>query len=81
MDKLNKEYIELLSVEGIPSGKFWALKERFRNDKNDTDVQLRMNRSNHIPNIISLLNEDAITIDDLDEFSDELKETIHFITE
>lgn len=30
-------------------------------------------------NIISLLNEGTITIADLDEFSDELKETIRFI--
>ncbi|WP_270396329.1 hypothetical protein [Mediterraneibacter massiliensis] len=27
MDKLNKEYIELLSGEGKPSEKFWALEE------------------------------------------------------
>lgn len=27
MDKLNKEYIELLSGEGRPSEKFWALED------------------------------------------------------
>lgn len=80
MDKLNKEYIELLSGEGKPSEKFWALEERIRNDKKDTGVQLRMSRSNCISNIISLLNEGVITMKDLEEFSDELKETIHFIT-
>ena len=79
MDKLNKEYIELLSDKGSPSEKFWALEERIRNDKKDTGVQLRMSRSNCISNIISLLNEGAITMADLDEFSDELKETIRFI--
>lgn len=79
MDKLNKEYIELLSGKGSPSEKFWALEERIRNDKKDTGVQLRMSRSNCISNIISLLNEGAITMADLDEFSDELKETIRFI--
>lgn len=79
MDKLNKEYIELLSGKGRPSEKFWALEERIRNDKKDTGVQLRMSRSNCISNIISLLNEGAITMADLDEFSDELKETIRFI--
>lgn len=80
MDKLNKEYIELLSGEGKPSEKFWALEARIRNDKKDTGVQLRMSRSNCICNIISLLNEGAITMKDLEEFSDELKETIRFIT-
>ena len=76
MNKLNKEYIELLSGEGRPSEKFWTLEERIRNDKKDTGVQLKMRRSNCIPNIISLLNEEVITMEDLDEFSDELKETI-----
>lgn len=79
MDKLNKEYIELLNGEGSPSEKFWALEERIRNDKKDTGVQLRMSRSNFISNIVSLLNEGAITMDDLEEFSDELKETIYFL--
>lgn len=76
MNKLNKEYIELLSGEGRPSEKFWTLEERIRNDKKDTGVQLKISRSNCIPNIISLLNERAITMKDLEEFSDELKETI-----
>lgn len=76
MNKLNKEYIELLSGEGRPSEKFWTLEERIRNDKKDTGVQLKMSRSNCIPNIISLLNEEVITMEDLDEVSDELKETI-----
>lgn len=81
MDKLNKKYIELLNGEGKPSEKFWALENRIRNDKKDTGVQLRMSRSNCISNIVSLLNEGAITMDDLKEFSDELKETIYFSTQ
>ena len=81
MDKLNKKYIELLNGEGKPSEKFWALENRIRNDKKDTGVQLRMSRSNCISNIVSILNEGAITMDDLKEFSDELKETIYFITQ
>ena len=80
MDKLNKEYIELLSGKGSPSEKFWALEERIRNDKKDTGVQLRMSRSNCISNIVSLLREGAITMADLEEFSGELKENIRFIT-
>ena len=42
MDKLNKEYIDLLNGDGRPSENFWALEERIRNDKKDTGVQLRM---------------------------------------
>lgn len=79
MDKLNKEYIELLTGDGRSSEKFWALEERIRNDKKNTGVQLRMSRSNCIYNIAALLNEGAITMDDLEEFSDELKERVRFI--
>lgn len=70
MDKLNKEYIDLLTGDGRLSQKFWTLEERIRNDKKDTGVQLRMSRSNCIYKIASLLNEGAITMDDLEEFSD-----------
>ena len=80
MDKLNKEYIELLTGDGRSSEKFWALEERIRNDKKNTGVQLRMSRSNCIYNIAALLNEGAITMDDLEEFSDELKERMAFLT-
>ena len=76
MDKLNKEYIELLTGDGRPSEKFWALEERIRNDKKDTGVQLRMSHSNFIYNIVSLMNEGAITMENLEEFSDELKERV-----
>ena len=79
MDKLNKEYIELLTGDGRPSEKFWALEERIRNDKKDTGVQLRMSHSNFIYNIVSLMNEGAITMENLEEFSDELKERVRFI--
>ena len=59
--------------------KFWALEERIRNDKKDTGVQLRMSHSNFIYNIVSLMNEGAITMENLEEFSDELKERVRFI--
>ena len=79
MDKLNKEYIELLSVEGNASDKFWALEKRIRQDKKDCGVQCEMSRSNQFYNMLSLLNEGVITLNDLEEFSGDLKETMaHF---
>ncbi|NLL80985.1 MAG: hypothetical protein GX231_01610 [Tissierellia bacterium] len=33
MDKLNKEYIELLSEEADPSEKFWKLNKRIKEDR------------------------------------------------
>lgn len=79
MEKLNKEYIELLSAEGSASDKFWALDERIREDKKDCGVQCEMSRSNQFYIMRSLLNEGAITMEDLDDFSDDLKDTMQMI--
>jgi hypothetical protein len=76
MNKLNKEYIELLSEDANPSEKFWKLDKRIKADRKKTGVQLEMSRSNLINNIISLINDGAISFEDLEEFSDELKETL-----
>lgn len=76
MDKLNKEYIELLSGDADPSEKFWTLEKRIREDKRDAGVQMDMSRSQLLSNILSLLDEGAIVYGDLEDFSDELKETI-----
>lgn len=76
MEKLNKEYVEILTGEGNASDKFWKLDERIRNDKKSYGVivQCRMSRANRFLILASLLDEGAITLDDLEDFSDELKE-------
>lgn len=81
MDRLNKEYIELLSEDADPSDKFWGLEERIKKDKKKTGVRVEMSRSNLIYNIISLINEGAICFEDLKEFSDQLRGTVKFIVE
>lgn len=79
MGKLNKEYVALLTGEGIASDKFWKLEKRIREDKKDCGVQCEMSRSNQFHIMLSLLNEGATTFDDLQDFSDDLKDTMkHF---
>lgn len=79
MEKLNKEYVALLSGKGNASDKFWKLEKRIREDKKDCGVQFEMSRSNQFYIMLSLLNEGAITFDDLEDFSDDLKDTMkHF---
>ncbi len=46
MDKLNKEYIEILCGDGKSSEKFWTLEKRIKEDKKDCGVQCEMSRSN-----------------------------------
>lgn len=76
INKLNEEYITILSQDKNPSDKFWELEARIKKDKRNPGVVLDMRRSTMILNIIKLLNDEVIRIDDLNEFSDTLKETI-----
>ena len=77
MDKLNKESIEILSDSSkLASEKFWELDKRIRKDKKDTGVACEMSRSVLVDNLLSLLHEQAITLDDLNDFSEELKQEI-----
>ena len=79
MEKLNKEYVALLSGKGNASDKFWKLEKRIREDKKDCGVQCEMSISKQFYIMLSLLNEGAITFDDLEDFSDDLKDTMkHF---
>ena len=81
MGKLNKEYVDLLSEDANPSEKFWRLDKRIKEDRKKAGVQLEMSRSNLIYNIISLISKGAISFEDLEEFSDELRETVSAFVE
>ncbi len=80
MDKLNREYVELLTGAGDPSDKFWALDKRIKEDKHSAGVRLEMRKSLLLSNIAALLNEGAITMADLEAFSEELKEAVTYLT-
>lgn len=56
--------------------RFWNKINRKNENKKKTGVQLEMSRSNLIYNIISLINDGSIDFENLEEFSDELKETV-----
>ena len=79
MDRLAREYIAILCGNEKSSEKFWNLYDRINADVNCVGVQIRMSRSRMIQNIISLINEGAITLDDLSDFSNELRENVQDI--
>ena len=78
MDKLNQEYIRLLSGEGLASDKFLGLEKRIRMDKKSVGVVTDMRRSQLYSNLLLLLVNEIIHEDDLDGFSEELSETVKF---
>lgn len=80
MDHLTREYTQILSGEGLSSDKFWELDKRIRADKKRVGVVAEMRRSQMFFNLISLINDGAITEKDLEGFSDELVETVKYLT-
>ena len=78
MDRLNQEYIRILSGESLASEKFWELEKRIRVDKKSVGVVADMRRSQLYSNLFSLLVNEIIGEDDLDGFSQELTETVKY---
>ena len=81
MNRLNKEYMEILSQEGKnPLDIFWELDNRFKRDKKLIGViACDMKRSNMYGLLIDLLGENTITLDDLSDFSEELQERLRWL--
>lgn len=79
MDKLNKEYIKLLSGDEAASEKFWKLEERIKSDRKRPGVIIQMRKSEMVYDIAILIRDEVIDIQDLEGFSDELKEQVQMI--
>ena len=76
MERLIREYEEILREKGEPSDKFLKLEQRIRDDKRKPGVQVEMKRSRLRFNLLLLLSDGGIRTDDLDGFSDELRESM-----
>ena len=73
MEKLCKEHADILSAGGSSAKRFWTVEERMNEDKKKVGVRVEMRRSLLLDNIVSLIQEGAISMEDLDGFSEELK--------
>lgn len=77
MERLIGEYMEILGGEGPASEKFWALEERIREDKKRPSVMVRdVRRSTMRDEIARLVLDGAITLDDLDGFTDDVMDYV-----
>ena len=81
MEKLCREYLEILGKDTQPSDRFWELDKRINSDKHHLELRGRMSLSNMDINIIGFIRENVITLDDLSEFSDELQNHMRLIVE
>ena len=79
MERLVREYVDLLDGAENASDKFWKLEERIKKDKKHPGVMLELSKGNMIFDIVTLINSGVITTADVADFSDELKESVDFI--
>ena len=76
MEKLNKEYVELLNGDKPSSKGFCVLKERIDKDRITPGVQLILKKSKIDWDLARLMNDGVITAADLEGFSEELKKYV-----
>ena len=76
MDRLCNEYIKILTSKKNASDRFWEIEKRIKSDKKDTGVVADVRRSQMYDNLTALIIENAITIDDLQGFSEETIEIV-----
>lgn len=80
MSRLNAKYIELLQrTDRNASDNFWELEKRIINDKKRPGVCLDLKKSDVYWDIAKLIDDEVITFDDLDDFSDDLKSAVTLI--
>ncbi len=78
MQKLLNDYASIIGSPGLASDKFWTLEKRLRKDVRHTGVCAEMRHSRMHLNITRLMDEGAITLDDLKDFSDDVKKYVSF---
>lgn len=79
MERLVEEYTRLLTGPEEASEKFWKLDKRIKKDRKNPGVLITLDKGHMVYDIAELIQLGVITKDDLDGFSEELKEFIDFI--
>ena len=79
MEKQILEYAELLRSKSLASEMFWKLEKRIKNDKRSRGVVLEIRKQNVIYDLAAMILDGIITLDDLEDFSDDLKDAVRFM--
>ncbi len=80
LERFFPDYKAILDSDDTATDKFFELKERIEEDSRAPVFRLpgRFSRNDMYMNIIALLNNGVITLDDLSEFSDEVRDMARF---
>lgn len=79
MEKLVKEYADYLCSDLPASTKFWEIEKRIERDKKRPGVWIELSKSDMFWDIARMIHDQVISMDDLEEFSDDLKEAVTMI--
>lgn len=81
MEKVIVEYTVLLNENLPASAKFWEMERRIKKDKKKPGIRLELRKQEMVSDLLSLINDGVITMDDLEDFSQPLKDQIKFLKE
>lgn len=79
MEMLVKEYCDYLRSDLPASMKFWEMGKKIKRDKKKPGVCIELKKSEMIYDIIELIRDKAISMGDLKDFSDDLKNEMELI--
>lgn len=79
MEQLVKEYADYLCSDLPASTKFWEIEKRIKRDRKTPGVCIELRKSDMFWDIAGLINDKVISMDELEEFSDDLKEAVALI--
>ena len=78
-ERLIKEYVDYLNGDESACTKFWEMEKRIKMDRKSPGVCIELNKGDMLSDLVRLIKGGVITFDDLDAFSDELKESVKFL--
>lgn len=79
MERLCKEYVELLTSNQEGSARFWALEERIKKDRKAPGVILSVSKSDMLIDLVRLVQDEVIGLGDLSDFSEDVQESVKFM--
>ena len=79
MEKLIKEYVELLTSPGNASNHFWELEKRIKQDKKHPGVLIELRKSTALWDISYVVRDKVITMNELEGVSEDLIDAVKLI--
>ena len=76
-DYLIQEYKRILDGDGSAANKFWKLEKRIKADRKSPGVIVEASRRSMFQILLQLISEKVITDEDLNGFSEELRDMIN----